>query len=38
MDERILKWLYDIHEAIAEIESYFIENPKDFKHSNQILC
>ncbi len=39
MDERILKWLYDIHEAIAEIESYFIENPKDFKHyqSNILL-
>lgn len=39
MDERILKWLYDIHEAIAEIESYFIEHPKDFKYyqSNILL-
>lgn len=39
MDERILKWLYDIHDAIIEIESFFVENPKDFKHyqSNIIL-
>ena len=39
MDERILKWLYDIQEAINEIESYFIENPKDFKYyqSNILL-
>lgn len=39
MDERILKWLYDIHEAINEIESYFIDNPKDFKYyqSNTLL-
>ena len=39
MDERILKWLYDIHEAINEIDSFFIDNPKDFKHyqSNTIL-
>lgn len=39
MDERNLKQLYDIHEAIAKIESYFIEHPKDFKHyqSNTLL-
>ncbi len=39
MDERILKWLYDIHEAINEIDSFFIDNPKDFKHyqSNTLL-
>ncbi len=39
MDERILKWLYDVHEAITEIESYFIDNPKDFSHyqSNILL-
>ncbi len=30
MDERILKWLYDIDEAISEIEGYFLEFPKDF--------
>ena len=39
MDERILKWLYDIKSGIAEIESYFIDIPKDFNHysSNLIL-
>ena len=39
MDERILKWLYDINEAIKEIESYFIEWPRDFNQykSNTIL-
>jgi len=31
MDERILKWLYDIQQAINEIESYFVDIPKDFK-------
>ena len=30
MDERILKWLYDIKSAIEEIESYFVDIPKDF--------
>ena len=30
MDERILKWLYDIKIAIEEIESYFIHKKKDF--------
>ena len=30
MDERILKWLYDIKIAIEEIESYFIHEKKDF--------
>ena len=39
MDERILKWLYDIKSAIEEIESYFVGIPNDFKHysSNLIL-
>ena len=39
MDERILKWLYDIKSAIAEIDNYFEENPKDFNQykSNTIL-
>lgn len=32
MDERILKWLYDIKEAITEIDSYFVDIPKDFNH------
>lgn len=32
MDERILKWLYDINEAIIEIDSYFINIPNDFNH------
>lgn len=30
MDERILKWLFDIQIAIAEIDSYFDGTPKDF--------
>lgn len=30
MDERILKWLYDIKIAIDEIDGYFLEEPKDF--------
>jgi len=39
MDERILKWLYDIKDAIAEIESYFEDIPRDFNlyKSNTIL-
>ncbi len=39
MDERILKWLYDIQDAIYEIESYFVDFPKDFNlyQSNTIL-
>nr|WP_209437588.1 HepT-like ribonuclease domain-containing protein [Pedobacter petrophilus] len=30
MDERIIKWLFDIKIAITEIEGYFLEYPKDF--------
>ena len=30
MDERILKWLYDIDVAINEIESYFLNEKMDF--------
>ncbi|MGF1635871.1 MAG: hypothetical protein ACFCUU_02275 [Cyclobacteriaceae bacterium] len=30
MDERILKWLYDIRYAISEIDSYFYEKDMDF--------
>ena len=30
MDERILKWLFDIKMAIDEIDSYFINETKDF--------
>lgn len=30
MDERILKWLYDIKMAIDEIDGYFINEQKDF--------
>ncbi len=39
MEERILKWLYDIKSAIEEIESYFVDIPKDFNQysSNLIL-
>lgn len=39
MDERILKWLYDIKFAIEEIESYFEDQPRNFENfsSNLIL-
>lgn len=30
MDEKILKWLYDIKSAIDEIEGYFDDYPRDF--------
>ncbi len=30
MDERILKWLFDVKIAITEIESYFENSEKDF--------
>ena len=30
MSERILKWLYDIRDAINEIEGYFEDFPRDF--------
>lgn len=30
MDERILKYLIDIENSIAEIEGYFVHIPKDF--------
>lgn len=30
MDERILKWLFDIKQAIDEINSYFEKEEKDF--------
>ncbi|MFI0431244.1 DUF86 domain-containing protein [Mariniflexile sp. HMF6888] len=32
MDERILKWLYDIDFAINEIDSYFEGEEKDFSN------
>lgn len=39
MEERILKWLYDIKFAIEEIEGFIIDTPKDFRlySSNLIL-
>lgn len=37
MDERILKWLYDIKIAITEIDGYFLEYPKDFIKYRQNL-
>jgi uncharacterized protein with HEPN domain len=30
MDEKILKWLYDVQVAISEIEKYFESNEKNF--------
>jgi len=37
MDERILKWLYDIRIAMEEIDGYFIEEPKNFLAYRQNL-
>ncbi len=39
MDEKILKWLYDIRNAINEIDDYFANVPLDFTHykNNTIL-
>jgi uncharacterized protein with HEPN domain len=38
MDERILKWLYDIKMCIEEIDSFFIEEEKDFfKYKNNLM-
>jgi len=35
MDERILKWLYDIKIAIAEIDSFFDTNERSFVNYQQ---
>ena len=39
MNEKILKWLYDIKAAVEEIESYFEDFPQSFEQysSNVIL-
>ncbi len=39
MDERILKWLYDIRDAISEIDEFFLDIPKEFDQyqTNNIL-
>ncbi|MEA1786918.1 HepT-like ribonuclease domain-containing protein [Arenibacter sp. GZD96] len=38
MDERILKWLYDIKMSIEEIDSFFIAEEKDFfKYKNNVM-
>lgn len=38
MDERILKWLYDIKMSIDEIDSFFEESEKDFfKYRKNIM-
>ncbi|MDP1622883.1 MAG: DUF86 domain-containing protein [Bacteroidales bacterium] len=38
MDEKVLKWLYDIQEAIKEIDSFFVKQPKDFnEYKSNIL-
>ena len=38
MDERILKWLYDIKLCIDEIDSFFKEEEKDFfKYKNNVM-
>jgi uncharacterized protein with HEPN domain len=38
MDERILKWLYDIKMCIDEIDSFFAEEEKDFfKYQNNLM-
>ncbi|MEO5777404.1 MAG: HepT-like ribonuclease domain-containing protein [Flavobacterium sp.] len=38
MDERILKWLYDIKLCIEEIDSFFQKEEKDFfKYRNNLM-
>ena len=39
MDEKLLKWLYDVKLAIEEIESFFEERPRDYTEygNNPIL-
>ena len=38
MDEKILKWIYDIKIAISEIDSYFENKEKDFfKYKNDLM-
>lgn len=38
MDERILKWLYDIKIAIEEIDSFFEHQEKDFfKYTENLM-
>jgi uncharacterized protein with HEPN domain len=37
MDNEIKAWLFDILNAIMEIESFFIDRPKDFEYFKQDL-
>jgi uncharacterized protein with HEPN domain len=38
MDDRILKWLYDIQSAIKEIDGYFQKEEKDFlKYKSNLM-
>ncbi|MFN5493221.1 MAG: DUF86 domain-containing protein [Bacteroidota bacterium] len=38
MDERILKWLYDIKLSIEEIESFFEDDERDFyKYKSNVM-
>ena len=38
MDERILKWLYDVKLSIEEIDSFFNEEEKDFfKYRSKLM-
>jgi len=37
MDEEIKAWLYDIMNAISEIESFFIDHPKSFDNYKRDL-
>ena len=37
MDEKILKWLYDVKISVDEIEEYFLTNDKDFEKYKQNL-
>lgn len=38
MDESIQKWLFDVKDAISEIEGYFVNYPKDFnEYKNNTL-
>ena len=37
MDNDIKAWLYDMLNAIMEIDSYFIDSPKEFKNFKKIF-
>ena len=37
MDNNVKTWLYDVLNAINEIDSFFVDRPKDFERSQNDL-